>query len=90
MNGPNDEATIELSTAPARIIRTPGLCGGRPCLDGHRLCVNWYRDIRQLRGKHANGYILRNWPYLRPEQVQCMSDFYDSMPKSFKQHRRHG
>lgn len=72
--------TIEQSSAPARIVCTPGTCGGRPRLDGHRLDVDWYGEIRQLYGAGANAYILRNWPYLRDKQVQCMSDFYDAQP----------
>lgn len=70
----------EKSTAEARIISTPGTCGGRPRLAGHRLDVDWYREIRLEYGTGTHSYIKRNWPYLRDDQIQCMSDFYDEQP----------
>lgn len=69
------------STAPARIVRTPGTCGGMPRLDGHRLSVEWYSQLRAIYGAGANDRILREWEYLREDQVQAMSKFYDENPE---------
>lgn len=72
-------ATEEKSTAPARIVRTPGTCGGRPRLEGHRLCLTWYAAQRAIYGDSTNQHILtEGWAYLRADQVQAMSDFYDA------------
>lgn len=83
------DGVVEKSTHPARIVSTPGTCGGRPRLYGHRLDVDWYRDMRHQYGVQANSYILRQWPYLTESQVQCMSDFYDLQPEEFRRSHRH-
>lgn len=71
----------EPSTAPAKIVETPGTCGGRPRLDGHRLDVVWYGSIRHYHGEAAHDEIRRGWPYLRDDQLEALREFYDSHPE---------
>lgn len=72
---------VIMSTAEAKIVRTPGICGGRPRLFGHRLDVNWYKRIRASEGDKAAQFIRLNWPYLREDQIRCIADYCDASPK---------
>lgn len=71
----------DISQAAARIVETPGTCGGRPRLDGHRLDMAWYAGNRREFGDKTAEYIKENWPYLRDDQIQALSDYYDAHPE---------
>jgi uncharacterized protein (DUF433 family) len=56
------------------VVRTPGICGGRPCLAGTRLAVSrvagWYHQ-----GMSAED-IAREHPHLRPAQIHAALAYY--------------
>lgn len=63
---------------PAAIVSTPGTCGGRPRLFGHRLTIDWYASLRNAHGKAgAHKEIRKGWDYLREDQIRALSDCYE-------------
>jgi len=72
---------MNTSDSPARIVETPGTCGGRPRLEGHRLDIAWYASIRRHHGPDTANQIRQGWPYLRDDQIQALSDYYDAHPE---------
>jgi uncharacterized protein (DUF433 family) len=69
---------MEMSKYPAKIVKTPGVCGGRPRLEGHRLDILWYASIRRVLPdtEAAHQHIRQGWPYLREDQIKCLSEHY--------------
>lgn len=72
---------MEMSQSEAKIVETPGTCGGRPRLYGHRLDIVWYAQIREAHGDRTVAEINLGWPYLRDDQIRAMADFYDAHPE---------
>ncbi len=50
-----------------RITINPDQCGGRPCIRGMRIRVSDILDLLAVGESH--GEILRNYPYLEPEDI---------------------
>ncbi len=51
------------------IVRTPGVCGGRACIDGTRIGV-WLLVVLWRQG-HTDEKILELYPSLKAEQLQA-------------------
>jgi uncharacterized protein (DUF433 family) len=62
-----------------RIVRTPGVCGGRARLDGHRITVAFLEWLRR-RGESIDG-ILAEYPRLTAEKVRAAWDHADAHPE---------
>jgi uncharacterized protein (DUF433 family) len=52
-----------------RITRTPGLCGGRPCVRGMRIRVQDILELLAAGESHAE--ILADFPYLEPDDIRA-------------------
>jgi uncharacterized protein (DUF433 family) len=62
-----------MPTTTDRITKTPGICGGRACIRGHRIPV-WvlvgYRDLGQ-----SDAEILRGYPTLTPADLEAAWEY---------------
>lgn len=58
----------------AKIVKTPGTCGGRPRLDGHRLTVDHFVGLRKAGVMDAE--ILQDWDYLTQAQLDAVWAYY--------------
>ena len=56
-----------------RITKTPGVCGGRACIDGTRIAVWLIREWSD-RGSPIPE-ILQNYPHLKREDVEAPLDY---------------
>ena len=56
-----------------RITIDPEQCGGRPCIRGLRIRVKDILDL--LAAGVAQETILRDYPYLEPEDIQAALEF---------------
>jgi len=62
-----------------RITVDPEQCGGRPCIRGMRMRV---KDILGLLAAGvAQDIILKDYPYLEPEDIQAALEFKGGGPK---------
>lgn len=52
-----------------RITSNPRQCGGRPCIRGMRIRVKDVIDM--LAGGATTSEILKDYPYLEPEDIQA-------------------
>jgi uncharacterized protein (DUF433 family) len=60
----------------AYIIRTEGVCGGRPAIRGTRIAVSAVA-FRHRRGESVDD-MLEAWPHLNPAQIyDALSYYYD-------------
>jgi len=56
-----------------RITIDPERCGGRPCIRGMRIRVKDVLDL--LAAGVAQETILRDYPYLEPEDIQAALEY---------------
>ena len=56
-----------------RITIDPERCGGRPCIRGMRIRVKDILDL--LAAGVAQETILRDYPYLEPEDIQAALEY---------------
>ena len=56
-----------------RITIDPERCGGRPCIRGIRIRVKDVLDL--LAAGVAQETILRDYPYLEPEDIQAALEY---------------
>jgi uncharacterized protein (DUF433 family) len=61
-----------------RVTRTPGLCGGRPCLAGHRIPVWGLVRYRQLG--LADAQILEAYPSIEAADLVAAWEYYAAHP----------
>ncbi len=65
------------ATARRYIIRSPGVCGGRPVIRGTRIVVSSVA-FRHRRGDSVDE-MLEAWPHLTPAQIyDALSYYYDN------------
>ena len=57
------------------IVRTPGVCGGRPRIDGHRIRVQDISTLHEHQGKSADE-ICSIYPSLTLAQVHAALAYY--------------
>jgi len=70
-----DKKNVGQEALLARITRTPGVCGGRPCVRGLRVRVSDILDM--LASGMSAADILRDYPYLEADDIPaCL--FYAS------------
>jgi uncharacterized protein (DUF433 family) len=50
------------------ITKTPGVCGGKACVEGTEIPV-WIIELRRMRGYYT-AEIVEMYPSLTPEQVR--------------------
>lgn len=50
-----------------RITIQPGLCGGKPCIRGHRFRVVDLLELLAAGASHEE--ILRDYPFLEPQDI---------------------
>jgi len=66
-----------MSSADKFIVRTPGILGGRPRIEGTRISV---KDIVALYQMHLDSIIveriLKDFPHLKEEQVRAALQYY--------------
>ena len=60
-------------TAIDRITVDPGVCGGRPCIRGLRICVKDVLDLLAAGASQAE--ILADYPYLEPGDISAVLAF---------------
>ena len=65
-----------------RITIDPEQCGGRPCIRGMRIRVKDILDL--LAAGVAQETILRDYPYLEPEDIQGALDFQGEARRAAK------
>ncbi len=51
---------------PYPISETPGVCGGEPCLAGHRITMRHFQKLVEMGWSYEK--ILKEYPHLDPEQ----------------------
>ena len=69
----NEPKTPGYGNPKERIIRTPGVCGGRPRINGTR----WAIDImvKMIAGGESKEYLLKEFPELIWEDWQAALDY---------------
>lgn len=71
IHGKRDEP--DLNPLLTRISVDPQICGGRPCIRGHRIRVS---DILSLLASGASAdEILEDYPYLEREDILAALEF---------------
>lgn len=55
------------------ITKTPGICGGDPCIRGHRIPVWVLVNYRRKNGSDAD--VLRAYPSLTAEELKAAWDY---------------
>ena len=56
-----------------RITSNPNQCGGRPCIRAMRIRVKDVLDM--LAGGATDAEILRDYPYLEPEDIRASLEY---------------
>jgi uncharacterized protein (DUF433 family) len=78
-NGPSD-GTREAPEDRVRIVRTPGICGGRPRIDGHRITVEdvaiWHERMGMSPDEIVSGY-----PSITLSDVHAALAYYYEEPR---------
>ena len=72
---PTTVARSETLMAP-RIVRTPGTCGGKPRIDGHRIKVEHVAVCYERLGMSADEIVLAH-PTITLAQVHAALAYYD-------------
>jgi uncharacterized protein (DUF433 family) len=76
---PTQPAKAESATGPpperVRIVRTPGTCGGKPRIDGHRITVK-HIVLDHQRGGMSPNEIVSAYPSLTLSDVYAALAFY--------------
>ena len=62
-----------------RISVDPGVCGGKPCIRGHRIWVSLVLDF--LASGMAADEILHDYPQLTPEDIRACIAFASEMTR---------
>jgi len=73
----NDRATIdhESNTTEARIVATPGTCGGKPRIDGHRIRVQDIVVLKERMGMTVDE-IVASYPSINSEKIESALQYY--------------
>jgi len=58
-----------------RVTSTPGVCGGRPCIAGHRIRIMDIYVMHGLQGRTTDE-ILKSYPTLSREDVEAGIAYY--------------
>lgn len=64
------------TTSIERVTKTPGVCGGRACVRGHRIPVWGLVRFRQLGADDAR--ILQAYPSINAEDLEAAWHFYSA------------
>lgn len=62
------------------ISRTPGIVGGSPAIDGHRIRVS---DVVRRARDYKTGVVEKireDYPHIKPEQIEAALAYYDAFP----------
>ncbi len=62
----NSDMTNSTVDKPHPISETPGVCGGEPCLAGHRIRMVHFQRFVEMGWSYEK--ILREYPHLDPGQ----------------------
>ena len=60
---------------PAHITSTPGICGGKPCIAGHRIRVSDIAILHEHQGLTADA-IVSQYPGLSLAEVYAALSYY--------------
>jgi uncharacterized protein (DUF433 family) len=73
-----DNSTSFTDEPAGRVIATPGVCGGEPCIAGTRMPIRILATYREQGSTDAE--LLRDFPYLKSEDLAAAWVFVDNNP----------
>jgi len=72
-NQANEPKVSGFEPPKERIVRTPGICGGRPRINGTRWAIDVM--VKMIAGGESKEYLLREFPELTWEDWQAALNY---------------